>query len=129
MHILASQKSLLKTVLGNDTEPMTGPNSKAWKVWRARHDAAVDMIVKNLDDSQLTHVRGYEEDPAGMWAGLAAVHVSRGFGGIIGEWKLFYKLFYDGSTLMRAHLGAIRAVAERPGHVYNDSPSDHQIMA
>ncbi|KAK0237953.1 hypothetical protein EDD85DRAFT_729417, partial [Armillaria nabsnona] len=79
MHISASQKSLLKTVLGNDTEPMTGSNSKAWKAWHARRDAAVDMIVKNLDDSQLTHVHGYEEDPAGMWVHLAAVHVSQGF--------------------------------------------------
>ncbi len=129
MRISASQKSLLDTILGTDVEPTTGHNSKGWKAWRARRDAAVQMIVKNLDDSQLTHVHGYEQDPAGMWTRLAAVHVSRGFGGIIGEWKLFYKLEYDGSTSMRAHLGAIRAVAERLGRVYNDSPSDHQIMA
>ncbi len=64
-----------------------------------------------------------------MWACLAAVHVSQGFGGIIGEWKLFYKLVYDGLTLMWAHLGAIHAVTEHLGHVYNDCPSDHQIMA
>ncbi|KAK0480951.1 hypothetical protein EDD18DRAFT_1041583, partial [Armillaria luteobubalina] len=106
VRISASQKSLLNTILGNDTEPMTGPNSKVWKAWHARCDAAVNMIVKNLDDSQLTHVCGYEEDPAGMWARLATVHVSRGFGGIIGKWKLFYKLVYDGSTSMQAHLGA-----------------------
>ncbi|KAJ7934934.1 hypothetical protein B0H13DRAFT_2305080 [Mycena leptocephala] len=71
----ARSKSLLDTITGDDLEPTTGHNSKSWKAWKARQNAAASLLIKGLDDGQIVHVRGLEDDPHAMWEKWRKSHI------------------------------------------------------
>lgn len=128
--ISAEAKGLLATIEGEDFEPTTGHSGKIWKAWKARRDAASEMIVDALEDSQILHVRGLEKDPSMMWIRLRSVHEKTGLTAAIAVWKEFHSLKYtDPSVLMRTHIGLIRACAERLERLHKDKPSEAQIVA
>lgn len=128
--ITAKSKGLLDMISGVDDEPSTGHNSKGWKAWKARRDAAAELLVKALEDDQLLHVRGLEDEPDLMWERLRTVHEKTGTGSASDLWKKFHSLMYtDNTTPLRTHVGTIRAYAERLDRLHNDKPSDTQIVS
>ncbi|KAK0227181.1 hypothetical protein EDD85DRAFT_958413 [Armillaria nabsnona] len=129
--VVARKQQLEDMVTGNDDEPSTGRNSKGWKAWRDRRNAAAELIISQLDDTQLVHIRGLEGDPAGMWVRLATVHgEGPGIGSSIDLWEELYNATYtDDSVPMSTHLGGIRAITEKLEHIHSDKPSDNQIIA
>ena len=129
--ITAQSKDLLKTILGNDPEPTTGQNGKIWKAWKARNDAAAELLVKALDDDQLIHIRGLETEPAKMWERLKTVHEKTGVTGSATElWTRFHTAAYtDSSIPLRTHISSIRSYAEALERLHSDKPSDTQIIA
>ncbi|KAJ6534896.1 hypothetical protein B0H19DRAFT_1271574 [Mycena capillaripes] len=66
----AQLKKLLETIEGTVDEPTTGHSSKAWKARKAQRNATASLIIKGLDNSQIVHVRGLEDDPEAMWEKL-----------------------------------------------------------
>ncbi|THU97307.1 hypothetical protein K435DRAFT_965539 [Dendrothele bispora CBS 962.96] len=76
--VAARSAGLLDTILGIDEQPTTGPNSKLYKAWKNRRDAATELIVKRMEDTTLTHVRGYEENPAGFSYYVSVVFEDKG---------------------------------------------------
>uniref|UniRef100_A0A0W0G868 Uncharacterized protein n=1 Tax=Moniliophthora roreri TaxID=221103 RepID=A0A0W0G868_MONRR len=107
--VAARAANLLETLMGEDEKPNGGPSSKTVKAWKNRRDAAMEMLVKHLEDEVLTHAKGFDEDPAGLWAHLTAI-----FGG--GE----------GMTIV---MGRIQSLADDLERIHNDRPSDTQIVA
>ncbi|KAF9258978.1 hypothetical protein L218DRAFT_963963 [Marasmius fiardii PR-910] len=79
--VAARSKGLLGVLTGDDTEPVTGYNSKLWKTWFHRRNAATEMLFKQMDDSVLSHACDFQEDPAGLWAHFAAVYGDSSVGG------------------------------------------------
>ena len=61
-------------LLDNDPEPTTSQNSKIWKAWKSRNNAAAELLVNALDDDQLIHICGLETELAKMWEKLKTVH-------------------------------------------------------
>ena len=53
----------VNTFLDNDPTTTTGQNSKIWKAWKSRNNAAAKVLVKALDDDQLIYIRGLETEP------------------------------------------------------------------
>lgn len=129
MRASARAKKLLSTIQGQDDEPTTGHSSKTWKTWRARQDAAADLIIKGLDDSQITYVRGLENDPEAMWEKLRSMHEPVGLGGATGLWIEFFSMMYDGVLPMKTFLGRITGIGERLERNYQTKPSDEQTIA
>jgi len=128
--ITAKSKGLLDTIFGEDTEPSTGHSSKGWKTWKARQDSAAELIVKSLEDDQLVHVRGLEDDPMLMWERLRTVHEKTGSSSALDLWKKFHNVMYtDSSSPLRTHIGNLRAYAEQLDRLHNDKPSDTQIIS
>ncbi|KAJ6454738.1 hypothetical protein C8R47DRAFT_1203922 [Mycena vitilis] len=124
------RKGVLGLMLGTETRPLGSDNSKAVKAWIAKRDVATATIIGRLDPSQFAHVREFEEDPAGMWERLRETHQSAGLGGVVVAWRRFYALRKsDDNSSMRAHIAAVRGLAEKLGRLYNDKPSDAQIIA
>jgi hypothetical protein len=124
------KKGVLGIVLGEETRPLGSENSKAVKAWVARRDVATATIVGRLDPSQFAHIRDFEEDPAGMWARLRETHQSLGLGGAVVLWRKLHALHKsDDPSSMRAHIAAIRGLAEKLGRLYDDKPSDAQLIA
>jgi hypothetical protein len=95
-----------------------------------KRDVATATIISRLDPSQFAHVRDFEEDPVGMWERLKETHQSSGLGGVVAMWRKFYSIRkpLEIST-MRPHIAAVRGHAEKLGRIYNDKPSDAQIIA
>jgi hypothetical protein len=116
-------------VLGDDLEPTTGQSSKTWKAWKARQDAGAALLIKGLDDSQIVHVRGLEDDPYAMWEKLRRMHEPVGISGAIGLWMEFFSMKYDGSVPMKTFLGRVTGVTERLKRFYEIDVSDDQTMA
>jgi hypothetical protein len=128
--ITAKSKGLLDMISGIDVEPSSGHNSKAWKAWKARQDAAAELLVKALEDDQLIHVHGLEDEPDLMWERLRTVHEKTGTGSASDLWKKFHGLMYTNDTApLRTHIGTIRAYAEHLDRLHNDKPSDTQIIS
>lgn len=126
----ARTKKFEDTILDNDPRPTTGANSKAFKAWTARQNGAAELLIDLMGNDQFVYIRGLERDAPAMWTRLAAAHESKGLGGIIGLWKKFHMYKYtDSEVKMKTHCGHIRALAERLGRLYNDAPSDAQIVA
>ncbi|KAF7340675.1 RxLR effector candidate protein [Mycena sanguinolenta] len=124
------KKGVLEIVLGNETRPQGSPNSKPVKAWITKRDVATAAIIGRLDPSQFAHVREFEEDPAGMWARLKEMYQSSSLGGVVVTWRQFYALRKpDDASTMRTHIAAVRGLAEKLGRLYNDKPSDAQIIA
>ncbi|THV02119.1 hypothetical protein K435DRAFT_792787 [Dendrothele bispora CBS 962.96] len=96
--VAARSAGLLDTILGIDEQPTTGPNSKLYKVWKNRRDAATELIVKRMEDTTLTHVRGYEENPAGLWVHLASLYADSGVGAAIRLLREFAAVKYRGGV-------------------------------
>ncbi|THU89997.1 hypothetical protein K435DRAFT_802337 [Dendrothele bispora CBS 962.96] len=111
--VAARSAGLLETILGVDQAPTTGPNSKLYKAWKNRRDAATELIVKRMEDSTLTHVRGYEEDPAGLWAHLASLYADSGVGAAVRLLREFAAVKYRGGVDdMAKVMGRIRSIAD-----------------
>jgi hypothetical protein len=99
------------------------------KAWVSKRNVATATIIGRLDPSQFAHVREFEEDPAGMWQRLKETHEGI-MGGVVVVWKRFYALRKSGDPgTMRAHIAAVRGLAEKLGRLYSDKPSDAQIIA
>jgi hypothetical protein len=129
--ISAQSKGLLETLFDNDPEPTTGHTGKIWKAWKARNDAAAELLVKALDDDQLIHIRGLETEPAKMWERLKTVHEKTGVTGSATDlWTRFHTAAYtDSSIPLRNHISTIRSYAEALDRLHSDKPSDTQIIA
>jgi hypothetical protein len=129
--ISAKSKGLLETILGIDDEPMTGHSTKGWKAWKARHEAAAELLVKSLADDQLVHVRGLDSEPALMWERLRIVHEKTGVTGSATDlWSRFHTATYtDLAIPLRTHISTIRSYAEALDRLHNDKPSDTQIIS
>ena len=113
-----------------DVKPSTGHNSKVWKAWKARQDAAAELLVNALEDDQLIHVHGLEEDPDLMWERFRTIHEKTGTGSASDLWKEFHSLMYTNNTTpLRTHIRTICAYAECLDCLYNDKPSDTQIIS
>ena len=125
----ARSKKLLDMILGTDLEPTTGQNSKTWKAWKARQDAAAALLIKGLDDSQIVHVRGLENDPYAMWEKLRRTHEPVGISGAMGLWMEFFSMKYDGLVPMKTFLGRVTGVTERLKRFYGIDVSNDQAMA
>jgi hypothetical protein len=124
------RKGVLAVALGQDLRPLGSDNSKAVKAWIAKRDVATATIISRLDPSQFAHIRDFEEDPVGMWERLRETHQSSGLGGVVAMWRKFYALRKPVETsTMRPHIAAVRGHAEKLGRIYNDKPSDAQIIA
>ncbi|ESK92796.1 hypothetical protein Moror_15893 [Moniliophthora roreri MCA 2997] len=81
--VAARAANLLETLMGEDEKPNGGPSSKTVKAWKNRRDAAMEMLVKHLEDEVLTHAKGFDEDPAGLWAHLTAIFGGSGVGAAV----------------------------------------------
>ncbi|PPQ81143.1 hypothetical protein CVT26_011106 [Gymnopilus dilepis] len=129
--ITAQSKGFLEIIRGTETEPSTGHNSKTWKAWKAKNDAAAELIVRALDDDQLIHVRGLETEPAKMWERLRTVHEKTGVtGSAMDLWTRFHTATYtDTSVPLRTHISTIRSYAEALDRLHKDKPSDTQIIS
>jgi hypothetical protein len=125
----ARSKKLLDAIEGTVDEPTTGHSSKVWKAWKAQRDAAASLIIKGLDNSQIVHVRGLEDDPEAMWEKLRMVHEPVGLSGAIGMWMELYALTYDGALPMKTFLGRVTGIAERLQRFYQVEVSDEQKIA
>jgi hypothetical protein len=124
------RRGVLGLVLGDETRPLGSENNKAVKAWVTKRDVATATIIGRLDSTQFAHVREFEEDPAGMWERLKETHQSSGLGGVVVAWRKFYALRKsDNQSTMRAHIAAVRGHAEKLGRLYQDKPSDAQIIA
>ncbi|KAG6904047.1 hypothetical protein DXG01_012967 [Tephrocybe rancida] len=127
--ITAKSKGLLETILSTDSEPPTGHNSKGWKAWEARQEAAAELLVKSLEDDQLIHVRGLESEPGRMWDRLRTVHEKTGVTGSATDlWSMYHTTTYDGSTPLCTHIGTIHAYAEALDRLHHDKPSNTQTI-
>ncbi|KAI3612418.1 hypothetical protein WG66_010062 [Moniliophthora roreri] len=118
--VAARAANLLETLMGEDEKPNGGPSSKTVKAWKNRRDAAMEMLVKHLEDEVLTHAKGFDEDPAGLWAHLTAI-----FGG---SGREFSNVKYRGEG-MTIVMGRIQSLADDLERIHNDRPSDTQIVA
>ncbi|KDR77078.1 hypothetical protein GALMADRAFT_246267 [Galerina marginata CBS 339.88] len=130
--ISATSKGLLATILGTDYEPSTsGRNSKVWKAWKVRQEAAAELLVKALDDDQLIHIRGLDSDPALMWERLRTVHEKTGVTGSASDlWNRFHTATYSDPTIpLCTHISTIRSYAEALERLHSDKPSDTQIIS
>ncbi len=54
--VVTCKQQLENMVTGNDNKPSTERNSKDWKAWRDRRNAAAELIISRLDDAQLVHI-------------------------------------------------------------------------
>jgi len=129
--ISAKSKGLLGTILGTDDELATGHSTKGRKAWRARLEAAAELLVKALDDDQLIHIRGLDSEPALMWERLCVVHEKTGVTGSATDlWSRFHTVTYtDLETPLHTHISMICSYAEALDHLHNDKPSDTQTIA
>ncbi|ESK88529.1 hypothetical protein Moror_3199 [Moniliophthora roreri MCA 2997] len=91
--------NLLETLMGEDEKPNGGPSSKAVKAWKNRRDAATEMLVKRLEDKVLTHAKGFDEDPVGLWAHLTAIFGGSGVGVAVRMWREFSNVKYRGEEM------------------------------
>jgi hypothetical protein len=92
--ISAQSKDLLETLLDNNPELTTSQNSKIWKPWKSRKDAATELLVNTLEDDHLIHIRGLETEPAKMWERLKTVHKKTGVAGSATDlWTLFHTCY------------------------------------
>jgi hypothetical protein len=123
------RRAVLPIVLGNEPRPLGSSGSKAVKAWVVRRDVATATIIGRLDPSQFVHIREFEEDPAGMWASLKETHLGS-MGGVVAVWKKLHGLRKSGDPgTMCSHIATVRGLAEKLGRLYNDKPSDAQIIA
>ncbi|ESK91315.1 hypothetical protein Moror_2811 [Moniliophthora roreri MCA 2997] len=60
--VVVRAANLLEMLMGDDEKPNRGPSSKTVKAWKSRRDAAMEMLVKHLEDEVLTHAKGFDED-------------------------------------------------------------------
>lgn len=127
----ARDKGLLETILGQDSEPQCGHSTKTWKGWKAKRDAASNLLVKLLDDDQLIHIRGLDDDPAAMWERLRSIHQKTGVTGSAAElWTRFHGAIYNDPHIpLRTHIGKLRAYAEALERLHDDKPSNTQIIS
>jgi hypothetical protein len=124
------RRGVLAVASGAELRPLGSENSKAVKAWVTKRDVATATIIARLDPSQFAHVRDFEEDPVGMWERLKETHQSSGLGGVVAMWRKFYSIRKPlESSTMRPHIAAVRGLAEKLGRIYNDKPSDAQIIA
>ena len=87
-------------LLDNDPELKTGQNSKAWKAWKSRNNAAAELLVNTLDDDQLIHIHGLETELAKMWERLKTVHEKTGVTGLATDlWTRFHTTAYTNSSI------------------------------
>jgi hypothetical protein len=120
---------VLQLVLGEETKPLGSNGSKAVKAWITKRDVATATIIGRLDHSQFAHVREFEEDPAGMWARLRETHQGS-MGGVVELWKKLHALRKLGDPgSMRPYIASVHGIAEKLGRLYNDKPSDAQLIA
>ncbi|THU87540.1 hypothetical protein K435DRAFT_842494 [Dendrothele bispora CBS 962.96] len=128
--IAARNAGVLETLNGTDIQPTTGPNSKAYKAWKNRRDAAMDLVVKRMEDNTLTHVRGFEEDPAGLWRHLGNLYADSGVGAALRLSRELAAVRWKGAgDDMAAVVGRIRDIADELERNHSERPTDNQIIA
>ncbi|ESK86617.1 hypothetical protein Moror_9732 [Moniliophthora roreri MCA 2997] len=120
--------NLLETLMGEDEKPNGGPSSRTVKAWKNRRDAAMEMLVKYLEDEVLTHAKGFDEDPVGLWAHLMAIFGGSGVGAAVRMWREFSNVKYRGEE-MTIVMGQIQSLANDREQIHNNRPSDTQIIA
>ncbi|THV01506.1 hypothetical protein K435DRAFT_793307 [Dendrothele bispora CBS 962.96] len=104
-----------------------GPNSKLYKAWKNRRDAATELM---MEDTTLTHVRGYEENSAGLWVHLASLYADSGVGAAVRLLREFAAVKYKGGVDdMAKVMGRIRSIADKLERNHEDRPSNNQIIA
>ncbi|THU96838.1 hypothetical protein K435DRAFT_858196 [Dendrothele bispora CBS 962.96] len=128
--IAARNAGVLETLTGDDMQPTTGLNSKIYKAWKNRRDAAMDLIVKRMEDNTLTHVRGFEEDPAGLWKHLGNLYADSGVGAALRLSRELAVVRWKGvDDDMAAVMGRIRDIADELERNHSERPTDNQIIA
>ncbi|KAE9388459.1 hypothetical protein BT96DRAFT_947592 [Gymnopus androsaceus JB14] len=126
----ACSQNFLDTLNGVDTQLLTGVNSKGYKAWRDRQNAASKLLIKRMNDNQLHHTMSYEMDPAGLWHHLSAVHEGSGLGGLMEAWQNFHNVCYtDWNDNVSDTTGEIRSLANHLTTNYQDKPSPNQIIS
>ncbi|ESK85660.1 hypothetical protein Moror_9929 [Moniliophthora roreri MCA 2997] len=115
-------------LMGEDEKPNGRLSSKTVKAWKSRRDATMEMLVKCLEDEVLTHAKGFDEDPAGLWAHLTAIFRRSGVGAAVRMWREFSNVKYRGEE-MTIVMGRIQSLADDLKRIHNDQPSDTQIVA
>ena len=112
MEMKLRKQGVWNIVNGTESRPVGSDNHKVVKAWQTRVDLALSEIIGEVSDSQLVHTR-VSRDPAEIWERLQATHVSQGLGSIIAIWQHFFTLKKADNTLIQAHTGVIRELADR----------------
>uniref|UniRef100_A0A0W0F4Z7 Uncharacterized protein n=1 Tax=Moniliophthora roreri TaxID=221103 RepID=A0A0W0F4Z7_MONRR len=112
--VVARAANLLETLMGEDKKPNGGPSSKAVKAWKNRRDAATEMLVKRLEDEVLTHAKGFDKDPAGLWAHLTAIFGGLGVGAAVRMWREFSNVKYRGEEMTIIIAIMLNSIVEHP---------------
>jgi hypothetical protein len=76
VHTMLIRKGLWEVMSGEDSMPLSGPNSKPVKTWKKKNAEAQAEIVLHVEVSQLPHVR--DENAGDVWNNLKTMHLSHG---------------------------------------------------
>jgi Domain of unknown function (DUF4219) len=74
MEALLDEKELWDLVSGDETMPLSGPNSKAIKTFKRKQQLAHAKIILHVENSQLPHTQ--YADPQEIWDNLTQVYQS-----------------------------------------------------
>jgi gag-polypeptide of LTR copia-type len=78
IRMLLKHSNLWEIVTGKEGEPVSEggkpPSDHAMAQWRMRQGQAFAIIALNVEDGQLVHLAGIEDDPVDAWRKLAEIH-------------------------------------------------------
>lgn len=77
MDTVLIRKGLKEVGMGEESPPVTGPNSPAGKAWKRKNAKARAAMILNVDISQLPHMESLSA--AEVWESLRAIHQVQGF--------------------------------------------------
>jgi hypothetical protein len=111
-----------------DPEPSTGRNSKTWKLWKQRNDAACSAIIEALGRDQYAIIRGLEDQALEMWEALEKYHMVTGLGSLVAIYKKLMSLSKEQDTGVGTHIKGVLRLTDTLKH-YGEPISDAFIVA
>ncbi|KAK6981271.1 hypothetical protein R3P38DRAFT_3115009 [Favolaschia claudopus] len=116
---------------GTDVKPLTGPNSKGVRGWESRAATAAADLIAAVDKEQYKHLRGVDGNACERWRTLELFHTSGDeTQDSLTTWNAFSSAMYtDHSIPLKSFIGTILELADQLHTIFNDPPSDSQIIA
>jgi gag-polypeptide of LTR copia-type/Domain of unknown function (DUF4219) len=106
MEALLDEKELWDLVSGDETMPLSGPNSKAVKTFKQKQRLAHAKIILHVENSQFPYTQ--YNDPKEI---LAQVHQSWGFGTLLTICHCFFSMVKKENQSMQAWIASIHHAA------------------